>query len=91
MCSSGASNLEELQKILTEKLMIRRLKKDVLTQLPPKQRQRIPFEVKDSALKKVFCLVHVDINLWPLHCCKLYCIAHGFIYLFIEALLLFEL
>ena len=32
--------------------MIRRLKKDVLTQLPPKQRQRIPFEIKDSDLKK---------------------------------------
>ena len=32
--------------------MIRRLKKDVLTQLPPKQRQRIPFEIKESTLKK---------------------------------------
>ena len=33
--------------------MIRRLKKDVLTQLPPKQRQKIPFELKDSKIKSV--------------------------------------
>ena len=49
---SGASNLDELQSILRDKVMIRRLKKDVLTQLPPKQRQRIPFEIKESTLKK---------------------------------------
>ena len=50
---SGASNLEELQELLTNKLMIRRLKKNVLTQLPPKQRQRIAFQLKDSNVKKV--------------------------------------
>ena len=38
---SGASNLSELQGILREKIMVRRLKKDVLTELPAKIRQQI--------------------------------------------------
>lgn len=38
---SGATNLEELKEWLTKTGMIRRLKKDVLTELPPKQRQLI--------------------------------------------------
>jgi superfamily II DNA or RNA helicase len=38
---SGASNLEELQVLLRRSLLIRRLKKDVLTELPPKIRQVI--------------------------------------------------
>ena len=38
---SGASNLEDLQKKLRQSLMIRRLKKDVLTELPDKVRQII--------------------------------------------------
>lgn len=38
---SGASNLDELHSILRSRLMVRRLKKDVLTELPPKQRQMI--------------------------------------------------
>jgi SWI/SNF-related matrix-associated actin-dependent regulator 1 of chromatin subfamily A len=36
---TGASNLEELQTKLRAKFMIRRLKEDVLTELPPKRRQ----------------------------------------------------
>jgi SWI/SNF-related matrix-associated actin-dependent regulator 1 of chromatin subfamily A len=36
---SGSSNLPELQETLRRELMIRRLKKDVLTELPPKRRQ----------------------------------------------------
>lgn len=48
---NGLSNGEELhQKIST--LMIRRLKKDVLTQLPPKQRIVVPMEVSDAEYKK---------------------------------------
>ena len=54
---SGASNLEDLQNRLTQDVMIRRLKKDVLTQLPPKRRQKIPFAVKDSTFKSVRELV----------------------------------
>lgn len=38
---SGASNLEELQQKLRSTIMIRRLKEDVLTELPPKRRQVI--------------------------------------------------
>ncbi|NXA52194.1 ZRAB3 endonuclease, partial [Nothocercus julius] len=46
----GASNLEELHELLSE-IMIRRLKNDVLTQLPPKVRQRIPFDLPQAAAK----------------------------------------
>ncbi|NWY48225.1 ZRAB3 endonuclease, partial [Sylvia atricapilla] len=48
----GASNLEELHQLLRE-IMIRRLKKDVLTQLPPKVRQRIPFDLPQAAAKNL--------------------------------------
>lgn len=37
----GASNLDELQKKLRSSFLIRRLKKDVLSELPPKRRQII--------------------------------------------------
>lgn len=38
---SGSSNLEELQELLRATIMVRRLKKDVLKELPPKRRQII--------------------------------------------------
>jgi SWI/SNF-related matrix-associated actin-dependent regulator 1 of chromatin subfamily A len=38
---SGISNWEELQRILRETIMVRRLKNDVLKELPPKRRQVI--------------------------------------------------
>lgn len=41
---TGSSNLEELQGILRETLMVRRLKKDVLKELPPKRRQLITLD-----------------------------------------------
>ncbi len=50
--TSGASNLEELQKKLRMSFMIRRLKEDVLTELPPKRRQIITFPA-DSMLEDI--------------------------------------
>lgn len=44
----GASNLEELQARLRASVMIRRLKKDVLTELPPKLRQIIEIPVSKN-------------------------------------------
>ncbi|KAL5009114.1 hypothetical protein ScPMuIL_014695 [Solemya velum] len=49
---NGASNLEELQSRLANTLMIRREKSEVLKQLPPKQRQKVLFDLKDSGMKK---------------------------------------
>uniref|UniRef100_A0A2K6AWE0 Zinc finger RANBP2-type containing 3 n=1 Tax=Macaca nemestrina TaxID=9545 RepID=A0A2K6AWE0_MACNE len=46
----GASNLNELHQLLSD-IMIRRLKTEVLTQLPPKVRQRIPFDLPSAAAK----------------------------------------
>jgi Helicase conserved C-terminal domain len=45
---SGASNLEELQDRLRETCMVRRLKKDVLAELPPKRRAIIPIADLDE-------------------------------------------
>ena len=42
----GGRNLGELYKVLTETCMIRRLKKDVLTELPPKTRIVLPMEME---------------------------------------------
>ncbi|XP_066543672.1 DNA annealing helicase and endonuclease ZRANB3 isoform X2 [Amia ocellicauda] len=47
----GASNLDELHQRLNE-IMIRRMKDQVLTQLPPKIRQRIPFDLPKEAAKE---------------------------------------
>ncbi|XP_055428709.1 DNA annealing helicase and endonuclease ZRANB3 isoform X3 [Bubalus kerabau] len=48
----GASNLNELHQLLSN-IMIRRLKTEVLTQLPPKIRQRIPFDLPSAAAKEL--------------------------------------
>lgn len=45
---SGASNLEELHHILRDNMMVRRLKNDVLTQLPEKRRSTIYIDVSDN-------------------------------------------
>ncbi|XP_076797199.1 DNA annealing helicase and endonuclease ZRANB3 isoform X3 [Arvicanthis niloticus] len=48
----GASNLSELHQLLND-IMIRRLKSEVLSQLPPKVRQRIPFDLPPAAVKEL--------------------------------------
>ena len=47
--SSGASNLDDLQARLRESILVRRLKADVLTELPPKRRQVIELPANGSA------------------------------------------
>ena len=49
---SGSSNSRELNSILN-KLMIRRLKKDVLSQLPPKKRQKIEISTDSKVIKRL--------------------------------------
>jgi len=46
---SGATNLPELQETLRRTVMVRRLKADVLTDLPPKRRQIIPIPMNGFA------------------------------------------
>ncbi|KAM4023819.1 DNA annealing helicase and endonuclease ZRANB3 [Anomaloglossus baeobatrachus] len=48
----GASNLDDLHQRLSS-IMIRRLKSEVLTQLPPKIRQRIPFDLPKDVAKEM--------------------------------------
>ena len=45
----GASNLEELNMKLRAKCMIRRLKKDVMTELPPITHTEVPMELTNRA------------------------------------------
>jgi SNF2 family DNA or RNA helicase len=49
---SGASNLDELQRILRESVMVRRLKANVLTELPSKRRQIMVMPVTDPDLRE---------------------------------------
>jgi SWI/SNF-related matrix-associated actin-dependent regulator 1 of chromatin subfamily A len=49
---SGAMNLDELQKRLRETIMVRRLKSEVLTELPRKIRQIIEIEAETSEQKQ---------------------------------------
>lgn len=49
---SGANNLDELQSRLRETIMVRRLKSDVLTELPAKIRQVIELEAETAEQKK---------------------------------------
>ena len=45
---SGGSRLLELRSLLTHTTMIRRLKKDVMGDLPPKRRQVVPIDIDQS-------------------------------------------
>ncbi|KAL3831573.1 hypothetical protein ACJMK2_023311 [Sinanodonta woodiana] len=49
---TGSSNMEELQLLLEEKVMIRRMKKDVLTQLPAKCRQMVLLDPSSLKVNK---------------------------------------
>lgn len=49
---NGATNTKELNEILTENVMIRRLKKDVLKDLPTKIRTVIPVDINLKEYKK---------------------------------------
>ena len=53
---SGSANSRELNSILN-RLMIRRLKKDVLSQLPPKKRQKIEISTDSKVIKKLKILM----------------------------------
>ena len=48
---SGSSNTKELNAILNKFIMIRRLKKDVLSELPPKKRQKIEISTDKKIIR----------------------------------------
>uniref|UniRef100_A0A0X3P1Z3 SWI/SNF-related matrix-associated actin-dependent regulator of chromatin subfamily A-like protein 1 n=3 Tax=Schistocephalus solidus TaxID=70667 RepID=A0A0X3P1Z3_SCHSO len=55
---SGCSNMQELQIILEATIMIRRVKSDVLSQLPPKRREVVildPSLIKSASIKHLEC------------------------------------
>ncbi|OEL22849.1 DNA annealing helicase and endonuclease ZRANB3 [Dichanthelium oligosanthes] len=54
----GASNHEELHNLMKATVMIRRLKKDVLSQLPVKRRQQVFLDLSEKDVKHVRALFH---------------------------------
>ncbi|CAI2377978.1 unnamed protein product [Moneuplotes crassus] len=50
---NGASNLGELNYLLSKHLMIRRMKKDVLKELPPKNRIKMIVEISPKDMKEL--------------------------------------
>ncbi|RDY14160.1 SWI/SNF-related matrix-associated actin-dependent regulator of chromatin subfamily A-like protein 1, partial [Mucuna pruriens] len=54
----GASNHEELHNLMKATVMIRRLKKDVLSQLPVKRRQQVFLDLADKDMKQINALFH---------------------------------
>ncbi|XP_022714698.1 SWI/SNF-related matrix-associated actin-dependent regulator of chromatin subfamily A-like protein 1 isoform X2 [Durio zibethinus] len=52
----GASNHEELHNLMKATVMIRRLKKDVLCQLPMKRRQQVFLELTEKDMKQISSL-----------------------------------
>ncbi|KAI3459786.1 hypothetical protein Pfo_016449 [Paulownia fortunei] len=52
----GASNHEELHNLMKATLMIRRLKKDVLSELPVKRRQQVFLELREEEMRQINAL-----------------------------------
>lgn len=50
---TGASNLDELQERLRSRVMVRRRKEDVLTELPAKRRQIVELEIGDTKVQRL--------------------------------------
>lgn len=58
----GASNHEELHNLMKATVMIRRLKKDVLSELPVKRRQQVFLDLADKDMRQInalFCELEV--------------------------------
>lgn len=58
---SGATNLKELHKLVSSSIMIRRLKSEVLTQLPPKMRSIVDIDIDN---RKEYKKAETDIIGW---------------------------
>ncbi|GMH29707.1 hypothetical protein Nepgr_031550 [Nepenthes gracilis] len=54
----GASNHEELHNLMKATVMIRRLKKDVLSELPMKRRQQVFLGLADKDMRQINALFH---------------------------------
>ncbi|GAB4825648.1 hypothetical protein Ancab_008522 [Ancistrocladus abbreviatus] len=52
----GASNLEELHNLMKATVMIRRLKKDVLSELPVKRRQQVFLDLAEKDMRQINAL-----------------------------------
>ncbi|KAF3773481.1 DNA annealing helicase and endonuclease, partial [Nymphaea thermarum] len=52
----GASNHDELHNLMKATVMIRRLKKDVLSELPVKRRQQVFLELNEKEMKQIHVL-----------------------------------
>ena len=59
---SGASHTKELHHILEDKIMIRRLKKTVLSELPPKLRQKIAVSTDSKVVRQISHILKRNLN-----------------------------
>ncbi len=60
--TSGASNTKELHDKLTKTIMIRRLKKDVLTELPPKVRTAVPISIDNKKYDRIIDRIKIELK-----------------------------